>query len=340
MSSPGLTDTSLADHIRPVVADSHVSASVFLGDVAAFALGDGTVILANGATTSRVNVHPDSAILVAAADGTHLVTGGDDGRVVRTSATGETEEIVRVANGAWIDAVATGPDGAVAWSAAKQAHVRDGKGNVFTLDIGSSGRGLAFAPKGFQLYIARYNGVTQWFPRTQGKPKEVTWKGSHIDVTASADGRFVVSTMQENEMHGWRLADGANMRMSGYPSKVRSMSWSFDGKWLASSGADAAIVWPFMTKDGPMGKAPLELGIRPSRVERVAFHPKAPVLAVGYKDGCVLFVRMDSDDEQILQARAAGDGGAVSALAWNADGMMLAFGTDEGAAGVLTLPKV
>ena len=62
------------------------------------------------------------------------------------------------------------------------------------------------------------------------------------------------------------------------------------------------------------------------------------VLAVGYRDGCVLFIRMD--DESILQARPAGDGGAISALAWNGDGSMLAFGTEGGAAGVLTLPRV
>lgn len=338
MSSPGLNDTSLADHMRPVLAGSHVTATAFLGATAAFALGDGTIILANGETTSRINAHDGAAVLAAAADGKFIVTGGDDGRIVRTSASGKTEEMGKASSGAWVDAVAIGPDGAVAWSAAKKAHVRDGKGQVFTLDLPSSGRGLCFAPKGFQLYIARYNGVTLWFPRTQGTPKEVTWKGSHLDVTASRDGRFVVSTMQENEMHGWRLADNGNMRMSGYPSKVRSMSWSHDGKWLASSGADAAIVWPFMTREGPMGKPPLELGIRPSRVERVAFHPKAPVLAVGYRDGCIWFIRMD--DESILQARSAGDGGPVTALAWSADGTMLSFGSEEGSAGVLPLPKV
>jgi len=338
MSSPGATDTSLADYIRPVLAESHVTGTAFLGPVAAFALGDGTVILASGESVSRINVHNGSAVLVAASDGRRIVTGGDDGRVVATSATGLTEEIGAADKGAWIDAVATGPDGAVAWSAGRKAHVRDGKGALFSLDLPSSGRGLAFGARGFQLCIARYNGVSIWFPRTQGTPRELAWKGSHLDVTVSPDGRFVVSTMQENEMHGWRLADGGNMRMSGYPSKVRSMSWSHDGKWLASSGADAAIVWPFMTRDGPMGKPPLELGIRPARVERVAFHPEAPVLAVGYRDGCVLFIRMD--DESILQARPASEGGAISALAWSADGMMLAFGTEEGAAGVLTLPKV
>ena len=105
-------------------------------------------------------------------------------------------------------------------------------------------------------------------PALLGGSQELPWKGSHIGITASSDGRFVVSTMQENALHGWRLADGAHMRMTGYPAKTRSVSWSADGKWLATSGADAAIIWPFVTKDGPMGKPPLEVAIRPSRVER------------------------------------------------------------------------
>ena len=86
--------------------------------------------------------------------------------------------------------------------------------------------------------------------------------------------RFVVTSMQENSLHGWRLVpDKGNMRMSGYPSKTRSVSWSGDGKWLATSGAEAAILWPFDSKEGPMGKPPRECGVRPAKVSRVAFHP-------------------------------------------------------------------
>ena len=338
MSSPGLADTSLSSFIRPVPAEAHVTAAAFLGTTAAFALGDGNVVLADGEAVSRVQAHPEGSVLVAASDGKQLLTGGDDGRVVRTGANGVAEEIADT-GGAWIDAIAAGPDAAAAWCAGRKAHVRDGKGALFSLDLPSSGRGLAFARKGFQLYIARYNGVTIWFPRTQTPPRELVWKGSHTGVTVSEDGRFAVSTMQENELHGWKLADGANMRMSGYPSKTRSMSWSAGSKWLATSGADAAIVWPFLTRDGPMGKPPLELGLRPSRVETVAFHPQAPVLAIGYRDGFVMLARMDDDGGE-LQARPAGEGGPVTALAWSPDGMKLAFGTGDGAAGVLTLPKV
>ena len=64
--------------------------------------------------------------------------------------------------------------------------------------------------------------------------------------------------MQENALHGWRLSDGQHMRMSGYPSKTTTLSFSRNGKWLATSGADAMVLWPFFG-GGPMGKAPMEL---------------------------------------------------------------------------------
>ena len=98
--------------------------------------------------------------------------------------------------------------------------------------------------------------------------------------------------MQENALHGWRIEDSRNMRMTGYPGKTRSLSWSHDGQWLATSGADAAVVWPFKDKDGPMGKAPRECGVRQARVTQVAFHPKALVVAIGYADGLVLLTRL------------------------------------------------
>jgi WD40 repeat protein len=151
----------------------------------------------------------------------------------------------------------------------------------------------------------------------------------------SPDGRFLVSTMQENALHGWRLSDSRNMRMTGYPGKTRSISWSPEGHWLATSGADACVVWPFKDKDGPMGKAPRECGVRPSRVSQVAIHPKALVVAIGYADGLILICRL-GDGAEIL-ARPPGDG-AITALAWDASGARLLFGLEDGRAGLLTLP--
>ena len=81
--------------------------------------------------------------------------------------------------------------------------------------------------------------------------------------------------------------------MTGYPGRVRSMSWSAGGKGLATSGADTVIVWPFASKDGPMGKEPAMLAPLQARVTVVACHPKQDILAAGYSDGTILMVRLE-----------------------------------------------
>jgi hypothetical protein len=127
------------------------------------------------------------------------------------------------------------------------------------------------------------------------------------------------------------------MRMSGYPAKSRSLAWSHDGQWLATSGAEAAIIWPFNSKEGPMGKQPRECGVRPAKVTRVAFHPGSYVLATGYEDGCILLIRLTDASE--LLVRAPREDSGITAVTWDAKGRRLAFGCEDGQAGVLTLPE-
>src|SRR5262249_18001783 len=144
----------------------------------------------------------------------------------------------------WIDHVAIAPDGAVAWSAGKETYVQARKGEPRMIVAPSTVGGLAFAPKGIRLAIAHYNGVTLGFPNAaEATPERLEWKGSHLDVTFSPDNRYIVTAMQEPSLHGWRVVDGKSMRMSGYAAKVRAMSWTADGKWLATSGAAELIIW-------------------------------------------------------------------------------------------------
>jgi WD40 repeat protein len=112
------------------------------------------------------------------------------------------------------------------------------------------------------------------------------------------------------------------------------MSWSAGGKGLATSGADTVIVWPFASKDGPMGKEPAMLAPLQARVSMVACHPKNDIFAAGYSDGTVLMVRLD-DGAEILVRKNVGT--PISALAWNAKGTLLAFSDEEGDAGLLEL---
>ena len=329
---------TLFDKVEPVALGDAAVAAAFLEGEPVFALADGTLRFGDGAQGRRLAAHPGGAILVAASDGRRIVTGGDDGRVVSTDSAGACATIADE-TGKWIDAVAL-QDGAIAWSSGKTARARSDKGAVKSLDLPSTSRGLAFFPKGYRLAIAHYGGATLWFPNA-GKPESLNWSGSHLDATISPDGRFVVTSMQENTLHGWRVADGKHMRMAGYPGKTRSFSWSYDGKWLATSGADACIIWPFAGKDGPMGQAPRECGVLVDvPVTRVAFHPGAMVVAIGYENGLVMLARI-SDGSEILVRHPAenSDRARISALAWDESGARLAFGAENGEAGLLTLPK-
>ena len=260
--------------------------------------------------------------------------GGDDGRLVALNAKGEIALLATDAKRRWIDNVALHPDGAVAWSAGKTAYVLSGKNEEKSFDAPSTVGGLAFAPKGLRLAVAHYNGVSLWFPNMAAKPEVLEWAGSHLGVVFSPDNKFLVTAMHEPSLHGWRLADTRHMRMTGYPGRVRSMSWSAGGKALATSGADTVIVWPFASKDGPMGKEPAMLAPLQARVAMVACHPKQDIMAAGYSDGTVLMVRLNDGAEILVRRNATSP---VAALAWNAKGTMLAFAGEDGDAGLLAL---
>src|SRR3954451_3643188 len=144
------TAPSLTSHVAAIAAGAYVTAAAWLGETAAFALADGGILLARHGETHRVQAHPDGAVLVAASDGERLVTGGDGGRIAVTGADGSTRMLAET-GGAWIDALALSPAGALAWSAGKRVAARDDKGREKTFQAPSSVRGLSFAPKGYRL---------------------------------------------------------------------------------------------------------------------------------------------------------------------------------------------
>jgi WD40 repeat protein len=324
---------TLTERTRSLALGAAVVGAHFLGDAAAFVLGEEAVLLVtpNG-EERRVGLHA-GAILAAACDGERIVTGGDDGKVVATDAAGTGTTIAVDPKRRWIDQVAVAR-GAIAWAAGKHVFVETGKGDERAIDLPSSAGGLAFAPKGFRLAIAHYNGATLWFPNAAAAPERLEWKGSHLAVVFSPDGKFLVTAMQEPTLHGWRLADGRHMRMSGYAGKVRSMAFTADGDWLATGGANQLILWPFAGKDGPLGKEPRMLAPAQALLTTVACHPTQPVVAAGYADGLALLVRLDDGAEIVARRPGAAP---VTALAWNAAGNLLAFGTEDGEAGIVNL---
>lgn len=304
---------------------------------AMFALGDGTVRFEDG---TCVQAH-DGAVLCACEhpSGDGLITGGDDGRLV-WSRRGGAEEIAQ-AKGRWIDVVASSAaSGLIAFAVGREAHVRDVKDPAFanTLSHERAVAALAFDPKGRRIAAATYGGAMLWYARiTEQKPQLLKWAGSHIALAFSPDGRFLISAMQENELHGWRLADGADMRMGGYPSKVKSLAFLDRGRMMATSGASGAVIWPFSGSGGPMGKQAAEVGYQEGAwVTRVAAPPDAPRIVAGLNDGRVWTAELSRTGVEFIKAEK---GPVISALCVSPDGRRIAWGDEEGGVGVAEIAE-
>ncbi len=346
-----MSDTALPDFLLETRGvsrslDAFVVGAAFdrAGATAAFALGDGTLRLAparDGDEWRTIEAHDGAALALAPdarPDG--FISGGDDGAFRRIGSDGTVSEIAGL-GGKWVEQVASHADpkaGLLACAAGKLVHVFDAAGQKLkTLEHPSTVTGLVFDAKGKRVAASHYNGASLWFVGAKvDTPRRLEWKGSHTGIVLSPDGGNVVTAMQENALHGWRLSDGQHMRMSGYPSKTQSMSFTRNGKWLATSGAEAIVLWPFFG-GGPMGKAPTELaGGDGVTCTMVACHPQHEAVAAGFSDGLVILA--DINAARILPVAGPGRG-PVSALCWSADGTSLAFGTETGFAAIVDFSK-
>ena len=312
--------------------DAQVTGIVFDKAGAIFALGDGSVRFEGG----EFSAAHDGAILCAAIhpSGDGVVTGGDDGRLVwhRRDEAG----VLATAKGQWIDAVdAATESGLIAFSAGKTLSVIDAKDAGFRRDFQHERTvsGVAFDPKGRRIAASTYGGAALWFARiAEQKPTFLKWAGSHTAVTFSPDGAFVVTAMQDAQLHGWRLKDQKNMRMGGYPSKVRAMSFLSNGQLLATSGAQGAVLWPFIGSNGPMGREATEIGYdEGSQIALVASQPKHGLLAAGLSDGRVWLADPAGQGLNFLKAER---GAPITALAMSADAARVAWADEDGNAGV------
>lgn len=313
--------------------DAYVSAALFdRTGQALFALGDGTVRDEAGTATAA----HQGAVLCAtphpAAAG--LITGGDDGRVMWSRAEGAVE-LARLP-GRWIDAVAASPESQlIAFAAGRELHVRDLDDpdfqRVFVHE--KSVADLAFDPKGRRIAAATYGGAWLWYAKiAEQKPQVLKWAGSHVAVAWSPDGKFLMSSMQENQLHGWRVADDKNLKMGGYPGKVKSLAFLAKGQMLATSGANGVVIWPFSGPAGPLGKQAAEVGYDESAlVARVAGAPGLARVAAGLEDGRVWVCDLSSQKIDMLKADK---GPPITALAMSADGVRVAWGDEDGGAGV------
>ena len=310
---------------------SHCLSAGFIGGLPSFALADGTV-RRMGTEVDCLRVHAAASLAaVPVADEEALLTSGEDGRVCRTEASGGAREVGAVPR-KWITAVGQSR-GRLAYAAGKTVWLQSA-GEIRQLQHRRGVKGIAFAADGARLAVAQQDCVSVHDTGSAGEPLELQWNGIHTALTFSPDGRFLVVASQNCFLHGWRLSDLQHFRMLGYQARVDCWAWSPDGALLATSGASAAIVWPFDGDGGPMTRDAIEVAPRATRtVTAVAWRPRTRLLAIGYDDG----VMQLASAEEPLSARTLRESGraAVTSMAWNPEGTGLAFGSAAGECGVI-----
>ena len=221
--------------------------------------------------------------------------------------------------------------GLIAFAAGKEIHIL-GKKNFVKTKHESTILAICFSPKGARLAASHYNGVTLWPLEEKSEPEKLTHKGSHISLTWSPDGTYVVTGTQEKMLKIWNLKNNDSLFMSGYMSKVRSFAWLKNGSLLATSGAEQLVIWPF-SGGGPNGKNPTLIGPGGAdAISHISSHPKKDVVAAAYENGVIIIA--DVSSREWFPVRAITDV-KITLLKWSDDGKYIIFADEAGNYGVL-----
>lgn len=310
-------------------SDAPVTGSTPIQGSVAVSFGDGTIHFFSSASDKVISQTHSGVVLCMTSAGDSVLSGGDDGRLKRTSINGEVQEIASFGT-KWVDAVAASHE-TIACSSERTVYLwSDDRETPFRLEHQSSVGGLAFDASGRRLAVSHYGGVTVW-ERTKRRWKStaLVWKGFHGAVSFSPDGKYVVTAMQENALHGWRLRDKANLAMSGYPAKVKSFAWVGETPFLATSGADAAVCWPFDGKFGPMERAAVCVAQKDNKLSTcVQAVPGQNAVFAGFKDGAVLLANVNEHEDPLTIRHATG--AEVTTISITPSGSHLLIGDARG----------
>jgi WD40 repeat protein len=224
------------------------------GSVAAFALGDGSVVLARAEweggpaartrTTGGLEVHPPkvpsppvSRVLgherpcraLIALRGAGFLSGGEDGRIVRIGLDGSIDADTRPA-ARRIDLLAAGPAG---WAYASGREVVVTGTSRHVLPFPAEVSALGFDPSGHRLAVAYQDGAS--ICTDDGTPaRTLSFHGLPLAIAWSPDGAWLGVGLAAGGVRAWRSNDSAEAVPGGHSGKVRSLGFSADGHLLAA----------------------------------------------------------------------------------------------------------
>jgi WD40 repeat protein len=264
-------------------------------------------------------------------DGKTLASAGQDGKIRFWDSDSGRERATLDGGGAWVERLAWshGSEASVlASSAGRRLRFWNAGGDLIgeTTDHPSTISAVAWHPQELQAAVAAYGRVTLWDPRSDVALRTFEWKGSHLTLEWSPDGRHIATGDQDATVHFWILKTGEDLQMSGYATKVRELAWDASSRYLATGGSPLVTIWDVSGR-GPAGTTPITLDGHADLISALAFQRKGKTLASGGLDGCVNLWRPGKSTSPV--GRVALNAG-IACLAWAPDDRTVTIGTEEG----------
>lgn len=318
--------------------DEYPTALVWRGGHLAAADAGGELWIGDltGRIRRRLTAHPGGVLALAWQPGSEcLVSSGQDGQVLLWRLDGGITPLVLPETGAWVESVAWSPNGRwLALGCGRVAALYDADGRLLgtTAPHPATLSGIAWSPDSRHVATGGYRGAKVWTVPERQLTQDLSWQGALLNLVWSPDGRILAGGCQDCTVHFWRLADGRDAMMAGYPLKPADLCWSPDNVYLATTGSSDVTLWPF-DPPGPEGRRPLLLELHEAPLSVLAFAPRSPWLASACRDGLLAIWRVGEGEEPVQGVRMRE---RICALAWSEaeDHLLLAAASIDGEVGV------
>lgn len=327
----------LPDHVIGVSwsADgSLVAAAAISGPIHLYEVHTGKLahaLTGHGFGTSAVAFHPRENVLASV---------GQDGKVHLWDGVLGQERAAFDGGAKWVERLAWSPDEKLlATAGGKKVRLWDfATGNLLREydRHASTVADLEWQPGTGRLTVAAYGGISIYDPAAEGTEPDDTfeWKGSPLKLAWAPNGKMLAHGNQDASVHFWYADTGLDLHMSGYPAKVRELSWDFTGRFLVTGGGPGVCVWDCAGK-GPEGTTPKMLEGHAGTLTCVAWQRRGFLVASGDEKGRLCLFQ--PANRAPLVGGATFNGTELSALAWSPDDKRLVVGSGVGKVGMFQL---
>jgi WD40 repeat protein len=281
-----------------------------------------TVTLPGGLLTAEFST--DGAHLALTGPAGHALWRRQDGRTL-TFATGAWSNAARWSNGQG----AAAPRLAIASGRRAQVVDPDGTQLWQTDPCPSTVTDLRWLRAGRRLAVAAHGGVYCHERHSSAPVAEYRYLGSHLRLAADPAEKWLCSGNQDASIHIWRIRDGADLTMSGYPDKIARLAFEDTGRYLASDGAPDITLWDFAGK-GPEGTRPRMLRAHET-VTALAWRPGTDAILASAGAEGLLAVWKAASGRAGTRCRPASEyehDEPITALAWSGPNLLVSADRD------------